>query len=307
MESPSTGAPTEQVRCSVRNPILGGATASRPRARRPPSRPRASQVRALQRERDALHKELAARDREISALREIAEAAGQLQSSDAQAAKVIELSRKARALNLMLEKERQRVAQLQQALSEATAPVRAVAGGDAPGGQAAARSAVEAAAEAAEAAVREAALWRERVQQQTNKLSQLEQKLFVVERENGKLARALAREVGEDVPLAKILEEGTDWKGRREAIIALKDTVRKLREERGEPTLTRHDEAHRNAIGRAAKERAAGVERLTAELAEARAEAEAARRQYCGASSRRKVLEEEVRGWGSEVQVWELH
>lgn len=55
---------------------------------------------------------------------------------------------------------------------------------------------------------------------------------FALEVENKKLTRALMREVGEDMPLAKVLEEGSDWKGRREQIIALKDTVRKLKEER---------------------------------------------------------------------------
>jgi hypothetical protein len=62
----------------------------------------------------------------------------------------------------------------------------------------------------------------------------------------------------------------------------------------GAPTLTKHDEAHRNMIGRLAKERVAEAERLAGELSEARAVAEQMRRQYCGASSRRKVLEEEV-------------
>lgn len=55
--------------------------------------------------------------------------------------------------------------------------------------------------------------------------------VFVLEAENKKLARALQREVGEEVPLAKVIDEGSDWKGRREAIIALKDTIRKLKEE----------------------------------------------------------------------------
>lgn len=38
-------------------------------------------------------------------------------------------------------------------------------------------------------------------------------------------------QVGEEVPLSKVLEEGTDWKGRREQVIALKDQLRRLKEE----------------------------------------------------------------------------
>jgi len=64
---------------------------------------------------------------------------------------------------------------------------------------------------------------------------------------------------------------------------------------KGLPTLTKHDEAHRNTIGRLAKERVAEMERLTAELAETKAAEEQLRRQYVGATSRRKVVEDEVR------------
>lgn len=169
----------------------------------------------------------------------------------------------------------------------------------------------------------------------------------------------------------QVLDEGSDWKGRRETVVALKDTIRKLREERvcacscvcrgkglvpgrtgggttkpagappsvsrrrgrrarvraagvagrpppsggctrpgfgdrlaapclapqGSAAPTKHDEAHRNTIGRLAKERAAEAEALRADLAAARGAVEAARRQYAGASSRRKVVEGEVGVW----------
>jgi hypothetical protein len=45
-----------------------------------------------------LQQQLAAREQEVAALREIAEAASELQSQDVQAAKVIELSRKVRCV-----------------------------------------------------------------------------------------------------------------------------------------------------------------------------------------------------------------
>ena len=50
-----------------------------------------------------------------------------------------------------------------------------------------------------------------------------------LEAERGKLVRALVREVGEEVPLAKLLDEGSDWKGRREQVIALRDKVKALK------------------------------------------------------------------------------
>jgi hypothetical protein len=41
--------------------------------------------------------------------------------------------------------------------------------------------------------------------------------------------RALVREVGEDVPLSQILDDSSDWKGRREQLIALRDQIKALK------------------------------------------------------------------------------
>eukprot|EP00983_Pelagomonas_calceolata_P075056 1152828-Pelagomonas_calceolata.AAC.4 len=50
-----------------------------------------------------------------------------------------------------------------------------------------------------------------------------------MEIEYKKVVRALVREVGEEVPLSKILDDGSDWKGRREQLIALRDQVKALK------------------------------------------------------------------------------
>ncbi|KAF8071151.1 fabZ [Scenedesmus sp. PABB004] len=252
----------------------------------------------------AVRAQLAQREAEVVALREIADAAGELQSADVQAAKVIELSKKNRALNLSLEKERHKVAKLQQALSEAAAATGAKEGG-------ARREAGE--GDGGEA--RELAAARQQLQQMTNKQGQMEAKVFLLEGEVRKLTRALSREVGDDVPLAKVVDEGSDWKGRRETIVHLRDTVRQLRDALaaagGAPTtgagpggggggggvagsLAKHESAHRSVIGRLNKERGAEMERMAAELEAAQRAAEALRLQATGASSRRKVLEAEV-------------
>lgn len=121
----------------------------------------------------------------------------------------------------------------------------------------------------------------------------------MLETENKKLARALAREVGDEIPLSKVLEEGTDWKGRREQIVHLKDTIRQLKESAGgaaaaPSSLIKHETQHRSVIGKLNKERNAEMERMQAEMEAAKKAAEQLRLQYAGASSRRKVLEEEV-------------
>jgi hypothetical protein len=146
--------------------------------------------------------------------------------------------------------------------------------------------------------------------------------VFLLEGENKKLTRALVREVGEGIPLQKVLEEGsgTDWRGRREQIIRLQDTVRQLREAAaaaagggpvgadGQPagstanssssglggSLAKHEAAHRTQISKANKQKDSELQRMAAELAAAKAATEQLRLKFTGASSRRKVLEEEV-------------
>ena len=36
-------------------------------------------------------------------------------------------------------------------------------------------------------------------------------------------------QVGDEVPLAKLMDEGSDWKGRREQLIALRDQIKVLK------------------------------------------------------------------------------
>lgn len=120
----------------------------------------------------------------------------------------------------------------------------------------------------------------------------------MLETENKKLARALQREVGDELPLQKVIDEGTDWKGRREQIVHLKDTIRHLKESAGATTvpssLAKHETQHKGNIEKMNKERAAEMDRMQAELTDAKKAAEQLKLQYAGASSRRKVLEDEA-------------
>eukprot|EP00197_Chlamydomonas_leiostraca_P004101 CAMPEP_0202872114 /NCGR_PEP_ID=MMETSP1391-20130828/20448_1 /ASSEMBLY_ACC=CAM_ASM_000867 /TAXON_ID=1034604 /ORGANISM="Chlamydomonas leiostraca, Strain SAG 11-49" /LENGTH=361 /DNA_ID=CAMNT_0049553077 /DNA_START=33 /DNA_END=1114 /DNA_ORIENTATION=- len=259
-------------------------------------------VHELQQKVADLIAQLRAKDGEMAELRELADAAAGLQAQDVQAAKIIELSKKNRMLTLALEKEKQRASSLQTELRGAAGAAAAPAlPPDAV--EDIARSMVEEAAEAAEAAQKEAAMWKERHQAQTNKMAQLEQRAFTLEIESKRLARALQREVGEEVPLAKVLEEGGDWKGRREQIIALRDQVRALRAAQGLAGDSRQEAAAKKALGKISGARAAELDRLTAELAAARAEVEALRQKHDAAVQRRKVLEAEMGGMRDKVAV----
>lgn len=137
--------------------------------------------------------------------------------------------------------------------------------------------------------------------------------VFLLESENKKLTRALLREVGESIPLQKVLEEGSgsDWKGRREQIIRLQDTVRQLKQAAGADTVTtatnmshaKHEAAHRNQISKLNKHKDTELSRMAAELESAKQAAEQLRLKFTGASSRRKVLEEEVRACRTTQQL----
>eukprot|EP00198_Chlamydomonas_reinhardtii_P013978 XP_001703315.1 predicted protein [Chlamydomonas reinhardtii] len=166
---------------------------------------------------------------------------------------------------------------------------------------------VEQAADAAEAAQKEAAMWKDKLSQTTNRISQMEQKVFALEAENKKLTRALVREVGEEVPLARVLDDSgaSDWKGRREQVIALRDQVKQLRAAAAgqAPAESRQEAAAKGVIGKISKERNQEMERQGAELAAARGELEALRLKYDGAISRRKILETELNNVKSKVAV----
>jgi hypothetical protein len=136
-------------------------------------------------------------------------------------------------------------------------------------------------------------------------------KVFLLEGENRRMVRALVREVGEDVPLQRVLQDeaASDWRGRREQIVALRHTVQQLRQQlaaaatassdgatttQQAPPGDKHETAHRSVIGKLNKQKDAELARMASELEAAKGAAEQLRLQFTGASSRRKVLEAEV-------------
>lgn len=261
-------------------------------------------VRDLQLQVEALQAELAGKDGEVAALTEATLA---LQSQDLQAAKIIDLSKKNRALNLALEREKQRSAKLQADLSAGPSGRNSSPGASSAAPPEAieqiARGLVEQAAEAAETAQREAAQWKDKLQQTTNRIAQLEHKAFTLEAENKKLARAITREVGEDVPLAKVLEDGSDWRGRREQLIALKDQVKQLKAAAGQASDSRQEQAAKNTISKISKERSAELDRLSGDLVATKAELEATKLKCDAAVSRRKTLENDLSSMKQKVAV----
>ncbi|GFH31674.1 uncharacterized protein HaLaN_30759 [Haematococcus lacustris] len=198
---------------------------------------------------------------------------------DVQAAKIIELSKKNRQLTLALERERLVATKLRSEPQGQQGGAVASSGSLDPSSvEEIARSVVEQAAEAAEAANKEAAMWKERHQAQTNKMAQLEQ---------------------------KVLEGGTssDWKGRREVIQMLRDQVKALKAAQGLVPEGRQEAATKKVLSKISGTKTAEMERVAGELAVARAELDSLKAKYDAAVSRRKVLENEIASMKEKVAV----
>eukprot|EP00201_Polytomella_parva_P014044 CAMPEP_0175054348 /NCGR_PEP_ID=MMETSP0052_2-20121109/9454_1 /TAXON_ID=51329 ORGANISM="Polytomella parva, Strain SAG 63-3" /NCGR_SAMPLE_ID=MMETSP0052_2 /ASSEMBLY_ACC=CAM_ASM_000194 /LENGTH=446 /DNA_ID=CAMNT_0016319031 /DNA_START=142 /DNA_END=1479 /DNA_ORIENTATION=+ len=268
------------------------------------------QLRKLQDENDKLSAALRDKNDEILSLKETLDTAMEMQQQDLQAAKIIELSKKNRTLTMNYEREKLKCQKLNQELAQRNATSASsgssfpsFASGDlhAEVVEEAARSVVAEAAEAAEAAQREAASLRERLAQTVNKTSKLEQRVFSLEIENKKLTRALVREVGEDVPLARVLgDDGSaaqnEWRSRRELIVSLKEQVHQLKAQLGLKGERKRDVAAKATIDRIGKDRAAEAAGAAAELVAARGDIEALKQKLDASVSRRRVLENEIGG-----------
>ncbi|KAK9816609.1 hypothetical protein WJX72_002699 [[Myrmecia] bisecta] len=246
---------------------------------------------------------------EADMLRDLADAATQLHQNDKQSMKIIELSRKNRALHLAVEREKQKAVNM---AAELDMLKRASLGHadnavDAQGIEEACRSVVEQAAQGAEEAHKEAARWKERWESTLNKMNQQEVKMNAVRQEKEKLLRALQREVGEDVPIAKLLDGTSDWRGRQQQISLLKEKIKEMSSLQGttvrgaEPT--RFDTQHRSTLETIKGEKQREIDRMAAELDAAQQAREEMKLRFDALCSRKAVVEAEAKGLRDKIAI----
>ncbi|KAJ7532023.1 hypothetical protein O6H91_14G069300 [Diphasiastrum complanatum] len=72
--------------------------------------------------------------------------------------------------------------------------------------------------------------WKDEFQQVCEKLAEAQASQSYLNMEVAKLQQALKREVGEHIPLSKVLDEGGKWRGRNQQISHLKDKVSQLKD-----------------------------------------------------------------------------
>lgn len=180
---------------------------------------------------DALQAALRERDIEIQRLRRAssAEPEGSGRLDDLRDQRLRELAKKNRQLVQVLGKERAQNAVLAAELASlrAAAPTQQPAAARAaPGGPSGRAAAPPAGADEDCALVREL---REKLSAASAKAQEARQGQQALRAELVKVQRALAKEVGDDVPLAKVLEEGGSWRGRAQQITLLRAKLSELR------------------------------------------------------------------------------
>lgn len=173
--------------------------------------------------------------------------------NDVQKSKVVELSKRLRAVNLALQKERSRRMELEKQMNEASTDQHPLdnhrsLSNAAPNADAAAREVVAEAAEAAEAAEKRAEEWREKAQAMQSRAERADSRLATTKAENDRLRNALRRELGtDDSSVEKAIADGSSWRGRAEQISLLRDKVRELREQldaQQQSDASRHADTH---------------------------------------------------------------
>ncbi|KAG8470369.1 hypothetical protein KFE25_008790 [Diacronema lutheri] len=185
---------------------------------------------------DALRAALHERDIELERLRRAvsAEPDGAGRPDDLRDQRLRELARKNRQLTQVVGKERAQ----QAALAAEVASLRAAAstagplghamqtGRAAPPGHPARAPASTPTSVEETPATREL---RDKLASATAKLSEARQAQQALRAELAKVQRALAKEVGDDVPLAKVLDDGAGWRGRAQQITLLRAKLAELR------------------------------------------------------------------------------
>jgi len=290
------------------------------------------QMKDLTMQNAQLHAELERYKNEVQQLREeVADApAG---SSDLAANKIKELAKKNRGLNLMLEREKTKVSKLERELVDEKKNAKAKKGGKPAGKGGPQDQAASAGAKGAKGTKEDAVPvgpeeeiaklraelrdWKEKYAQANVKVTEMRSEVQATRNETKKMQRALQREVGEEVPLAKVLAEDGSWKGRAEQLSILQSKLKQMKRqldnatEAGSepPTSPRPakgidlDERHEKHIEQKQRERQRDVDAVMGELAKREEELADAKTKHSAATARTRTLEEEVRKLKEKLRV----
>ncbi|KAJ3020441.1 Coiled-coil domain-containing protein 13 [Thoreauomyces humboldtii] len=259
-----------------------------------------TRITELEKQNTQLRAELLVKTQEVKALRHEAleysltpedGAAEANTRSGSREAKIIELAKKARRLTVALERERSQNTVLSNQLKHAQIQERA--------------SKKEFVPDAAAAkALSEARTMKDKLMQATRKLEDERMAAQSLRTELRSMHQVLRKEIGDDVPLSKIMESGAGWKGRAQQIITLKAKISGLTHNHPPvgtnnlsttPQPTSYDDAHRETIRRIESDRKLATEAAMKELSESRGIIDELKRKQEAVLARNKLLEREVK------------
>ncbi|MCO5591970.1 hypothetical protein L7F22_045963 [Adiantum nelumboides] len=134
--------------------------------------------------------------------------------------------------------------------------------------------------------------WKEKYNQANAKLLEVQAARSMLIAEVSKLQHALHKEVGDHVPISKVLEEGGDWKGRSQQICILKDKVAELKSKLRQQAVHVNQE-NQNDYFDSAQNRE--YEQISAKFPACREEMKSTKQKLSGVLARRNVLENELK------------
>ncbi|QDZ23428.1 hypothetical protein HOP50_10g59670 [Chloropicon primus] len=247
----------------------------------------------LQEQNQNLLLQLDAKDRE---LREVQNYLSKIQTSEAREGKILELAKKNRALNVAIEREKSRVVKLQseiESIRKSTSPRRVSKSAKDSGKDDLGLT------QHLQISSREIASWKEKYSDAMKKIAEVQTKATAFKVERDRLHRVLQKEVGEEVSLGKIMEDGSDWRGRAQQIILLKNKVKELKKELGHGGTSNHTGRHelqnRKNLQMLEETRRKEKDTLAKELSATTEEYRSLRMKYEANQSRKKIIETENR------------
>nr|XP_024390376.1 coiled-coil domain-containing protein 13-like isoform X2 [Physcomitrium patens] len=237
---------------------------------------------------------------EISKLREVLAIIGSGEG-DLREVKILELFKKNRLLNLQLERERTRNNNTRRAVAVMQQEMLNMQSAKPP-----------------ESSIKESTDdWEDKFHRVKHKLEIIQANESILEKQVQRLHHVLQREVGEHIPLAKVVEEGTGWVGRSELISKLKGKVEELKAQvkilqpaplEGYTTI-KNDEhhtveiLHRNELERLDVERRLQYDKLIHDFLTLRASWGMQKKRLDGVIARRNILEKELTSAKSKLQI----
>ncbi|KAH7351754.1 hypothetical protein KP509_19G013300 [Ceratopteris richardii] len=198
-------------------------------------------------------------------------------------AKILELSKRNRDLNLALEKERRCSSkwkhQLQIVKEELLKKIEEEERGNSDVNK-------------SEKEAKETQEWKEKYNQTNAKLLEIQASRAILSAEVSKLQHALHREVGDHIPISKVLEEGGDWKGRSQQICILKDKIADLKSKLQKQSANVVEHNHNDNFDSAQKRE---YEQISAKFLACREDLKNTRQKLSAILARRNVLENELK------------